>query len=121
MNSKAPAGYNLTDGGNGMVGYRHKPETKAKVSAKLKGRTFTAEHRAKIGIANTGRKCSDLVMANFRAANIDRIYTEEHRAKIGAAAKGRKHSEETKEKIRSAMMGNKNTLGIKYNRRKKTA
>jgi group I intron endonuclease len=109
--SKVPAGYNLTDGGEGMFGFTHSEESKAKISAAIKGRRLTEEHRARIGAANMGRKCSDLVLANFRKANCGRIYTDEHRAKIGAAVKGRKHSEETKEKIRQRLMGNTNTLG----------
>jgi group I intron endonuclease len=110
-NTKTPHGYNLTDGGDGMGGFKHSEESKAKTSAALKGRKFTDEHKAKIGMANTGRKCSDKVLAIFREANCGRVYTDEHRAKIGAAAKGRKRSEETKEKIRQCMMGNTNTLG----------
>jgi hypothetical protein len=55
----------------------HSPETRAKMSASLKGRlkgrkrTFSAAHRAALSAALTGRKL-----------------TKQHRAKIAAATKG---------------------------------
>ena len=32
LHTKKPYGYNLTDGGEGFIGYRHSPETLAKIS-----------------------------------------------------------------------------------------
>lgn len=68
-----------------------------------RGIKFSAEHRAKIGEANTKR-----------------VYTEETKAKLSAAAKGKKYclglkrSDETKAKISAARMGNKNWIGRKH-------
>jgi NUMOD3 motif-containing protein len=52
-------------------------ETRAKISAALKGRTFSPEHRAKLSAALKGRS-----------------FTPEHRAKIGAAFRGKPLSAE---------------------------
>ena len=58
LNSKVPHGYNLTDGGDGGRGCSPSAETRAKISAKLKGRPahnkgvkHTAEARAKMSAA----------------------------------------------------------------------
>jgi group I intron endonuclease len=53
-NTKAPNGYNLTDGGEGVIGYTHTDETKAKVSAKLKGQKKSEETRQKMSVARKG-------------------------------------------------------------------
>lgn len=64
------------------------PESRALMSAKLKGRTFTEDHKAKISASLVGRP-----------------YSAETRAKIGVSSKKRRHSDETKEKIRAASKG----------------
>jgi len=56
-----------------QAGFKHSPETKAKMSAAQKGRAVSPETRAKIGAANRGRKFSD-----------------ESRAKMGASHSGEK-------------------------------
>jgi group I intron endonuclease len=38
LKTKRPLGYNLTDGGEGRLGYHHSKETKRKLSTSLKGR-----------------------------------------------------------------------------------
>ncbi len=91
------------------LGYKHTPETKAKLSTRAKGNNhasgnsfkLTPEQRAKISEANRGRKP-----------------TPETKAKIGAKSKGRmlgyKHTPEAQVKMTSAQMGNKKTLGYKH-------
>ena len=54
--TKNPNGYNLTDGGEGLAGMKHKPETIAKMSATKLGKKRSAETRAKISAARTGEK-----------------------------------------------------------------
>ena len=56
-NSKAPHGYNLTDGGEANPNYGKKTSSKTckKLSKALKGRQFSGEHRKKISEANTGK------------------------------------------------------------------
>lgn len=50
-------GYNRSYGG--QQEHRATDETKRKMSETKKGKKFTVEHRAKIGIANTRRKLSE--------------------------------------------------------------
>jgi len=69
----APKGYNLTLGGEGALGV-----------------TVSAETRAKISAANTGRR-----------------HTAESRARMSRAQTGRKHSAETRSRISSGQMGKK--------------
>lgn len=70
--TKAPTGYNLTDGGEGVVGYQHKEETKQQISQKLVGIKRSAETRAKMSASRLGMK-----------------YSEETKAKISTAKKGK--------------------------------
>ena len=46
LNSKAPYGYNMTDGGEGNAGWHHKPESIAKMSKKHRGKKLTSKHCA---------------------------------------------------------------------------
>src|SRR5437899_832975 len=41
FNSKVPNGYNLTDGGEGMVGYKHSEETRRHLREVLRGKPQT--------------------------------------------------------------------------------
>jgi group I intron endonuclease len=71
-NTKAPSGYNLTDGGEGAFGYKHTEETKKRVSEALKGVKKSEETRKKMSLARLGIK-----------------YSEETKQKISAAKKGK--------------------------------
>lgn len=55
LHCKAPFGYNLTDGGGGIVGWHHKPESCAKISAKKLGKQLSPEHCANISISKRGK------------------------------------------------------------------
>jgi len=58
-NSKFPDGYNLTDGGGGMVGYVITEKHRKNLSESHKGYVHTQEQKRKISEALKGRKCSD--------------------------------------------------------------
>lgn len=47
---------NLTDGGEGMSGYKPSEEQRKRVSEKMQGREITTEHRLKISESNKGKK-----------------------------------------------------------------
>jgi hypothetical protein len=83
---------NATAGGEGATGYRHTPEA----LVKMRGRTFTAEHRAKQAAAAYRR--SPETLARIKAAadrvNVGRVWSPETLAKMSAAQKGRKLSPE---------------------------
>ena len=51
-------GYNLTRGGEGRLGYKCRPEVKARLSALYKGRPLSEETKTKISRAAKGRKVS---------------------------------------------------------------
>lgn len=102
-------GYNMTRGGDGAVGYKHRPEVcearrlartgckhtpeaLAKMSATHKGRIHSAESKAKRSAAMVGRKMSEAECARRR---------------------GRKLKPEHAEALRSANIGNKYSVGIK--------
>lgn len=90
-------GYNMTDGGDGVCGYRHSEEAKKKMGAKHKGAQVTKETRLKLSKAGKGR-----------------IVTEETLKKMSAAQKGRQFTESAREKMSLAKIGNCNRLGIKH-------
>ena len=72
---------NLTEGGDGCIGFLHSPETRKKISLLRKGKKHTQEWRDYMSRTLKGRKL-----------------TQEHKDKISAANRGRKHSEETRKK-----------------------
>lgn len=77
-------GYNLTEGGGGIVGLVHTPESRAKMSAARKGKPHTAEHRARIGAAHRGKVVPRDVVERSAAAKRGSKHTAEAKAKISA-------------------------------------
>ena len=71
LNTKKPNGYNLTDGGEGIVGLKHTPE-----------------HNAKIGIANKGKRRTPEQCANISAGRMGISLSPEHCAHIGNTLRG---------------------------------
>ena len=53
--TKYPNGYNMTDGGEGVSGWKHTDETKAQISATMTGSKQTDEHRANSSAAQRKR------------------------------------------------------------------
>lgn len=101
LNSKAPNGYNLTDGGDGIVGCS--AETRAKLAAASTGRKFSEETRAKIGLASKGRRPNKKTRAKMSAAHKRRLPpNEKTRAKMAAAQKGHKLPAKSCAKISAA-------------------
>lgn len=109
--TKCPVGYNMTDGGDGTIGYvytpeqcaararrKHSAETRAKMSAARKGRPcHTAQSRAKISAANKkligrtpwnkGGQFSEITKAKMSAA-----WTPERRAAQAEIMSARRRS-----------------------------
>ena len=84
--TKAPNGYNISDGGEGTAGVIPSEATRKRMSEAHKGKTLSLEHRKKIGEA-----C--------------RNPSEEIRKKISESSKGRTHSLETRRKISESHIG----------------
>lgn len=104
LNTKAPYGYNLTDGGEGMTGYTLSEETKKKMSDAQKGeknymygKHLSEEAKKKISDSNKGKTPWNKGKTN--------IYSEEYKKKISEAKKGKHHSEETRKKLSECNKG----------------
>lgn len=114
-NTKSPAGYNLTDGGEGVVGRpmtEEDKEVRKKASLKFVASLSSEEKSAKFG--TKGRKFTQEQIEKIRASNIGKNLgktpSEETKAKMSAAQKNRPRkplSEETKQKIRQSLLGRK--------------
>jgi Spy/CpxP family protein refolding chaperone len=102
---------NLTDGGEGTLGRKVHASSRAKMSAAMKGRTFSAEHRAKISAAKQDMSAEQ--RAKISAANQGRVLSAETRARMSAARKGRAFSEEHLAKIKAAKQGRGAEIGAK--------
>ena len=133
FNSKVPAGYNMTDGGEGTLGCHPSEETKAKSSKAQKmyiqrtgkinflGMKHTVESRAKISAAQTGKKRGPHSVEhreNIRKALQGRKLTEEQKAKISKGLTGLRHSKESCDKMSRQRKGRKCTEEVKENMRR---
>lgn len=96
--------FNITAGGDGMLGYRHTAESRARMSAARKGKQPTTlglkaspETRAKMSASATGKPKSAEWRAKIAAGNLrawsegkrSRTASPETRAKMSAAHKAR--------------------------------
>lgn len=99
---------NCVDGGGGTTGWRHSPETKARIGAYWKGRKLTPAMRAALDKANTERVFTDEVRAKMSAAAKVRTrapHSDETRAKIAAAHRGMKASDQARLNMSRAKIG----------------
>jgi group I intron endonuclease len=126
---RGPKGYNMTDGGEGSLGYVATPEARAKISQSRKGRKFgprsdefkklmsdklkgrklrplTEEAKRKISEAMLRRPPpSEEARAKWSRAFKGRIISDHARECISKANKGRIKSEETRKKISASHKG----------------
>lgn len=113
FNTKHPGGYNLTDGGEGVVGLPCSEETKQKLRAANLGKRHSEESRLRLSLALRGRICRDDTRAKISAANtgrgIGRFVSEETRKKLRQTSSGRTHSVSDAAKLvmREAKLGGK--------------
>ena len=77
----------------------HSEESKKKISDSLKGRTFTDEHKYKIGLGNSRRVISAETKEKHRVAGLGKKASPETIAKQILKRLGSKRSEETKRKM----------------------
>lgn len=80
-------GYNLTDGGGGMLGFKLSDETKRRMSEHVK----SEDHRKKISLAKMGNQ-----------SRLGMKHSEETKRKMSEKAKGRKFSPEHLQHLREA-------------------
>lgn len=133
FNSKAPNGYNLTAGGDGLT--NPSPETREKISEAGRGRiawnkgkqgVFSEETRRKMSLAkkghshNKGKRCSEATRRKISEANKGHsrnkgklpwnkgkqgVYSDETLVAMSHAQQGRKHSTDTLKKMSDAHKG----------------
>jgi len=122
FNSLTPAGYNLTRGGEGNLGWEMPDAVKKKISEANKGQLVTNEQRKKLSVALRGernwmygRTLPDKLRKNIGDRNRGVHPSEETRKKLSLSRMGNKNpnfgkhlTDEQKKKISLKMMGNKN-------------
>jgi len=108
--------YNLTDGGEGNLGWDPPEETRNKIglanskriisdktreklSEAGKGRKHTEEAKKKIGLIHKGKKLTEEAKKKIGEANSKYIRDDNYRKKMSEVKKGEKRSEETRLKI----------------------
>lgn len=98
-NTKAPNGYNLTDGGDGIFGWNITDEYREQCSF----RTKDLHKNKKVGMYGkkhtneTRKKMSESSKGNQNC--LGRVLSEETKFKISESNKGKKHTDETRKKI----------------------
>lgn len=96
---------NLTNGGDGTLGYVASPETCAKISAAKKGQIIGSAQRVQISKTLTGRSVPQCVRDKISAAHKGRKKNAETRARMSEATKGHFVSAETRAKIGAKSKG----------------
>jgi len=97
LNTKAPNGYNLTDGGDGVVGFTHSNTTKQKLRIARGRQTFTSEQLKARGRAWLGKRRPP--------------FSDEHRHNLSTAHSGKTPSGETRSRMSIAQLGRSATPG----------
>jgi group I intron endonuclease len=100
--------YNLTGGGEGVVGYIYTEEAKKKISEAGKGRVHSEEEKIKRANSLRGRVNGPMkpeLKEKLRAVHLGSKHSPEHKAKIAASLVGRPVSPETRAKISAAKLG----------------
>jgi hypothetical protein len=108
---------NRTNGGEGSSGAIHTPETRAKISAAMKGKnspnygkTLSPETKAKLSAAQKGKTLSPETKAKISAAQKGKTLSPETKAKMSAAKKDTSRSLETRVKISESLKGENHPL-----------
>jgi group I intron endonuclease len=94
QSNKEQFGYNKTQGGGGILGYRHKRKAKQAIRNSLFGNKYSLG--IKQSVATVNRRAAKLV---------GRKHSRNAKKKMRIAATDRKHTEATKEKIRNQRTG----------------
>ena len=88
-----------------MSGKRHSSETKAKLSAKGKGRKQSPEHISRRSATHIGKHRTEQAKETMSKLKKGTRLSEEHKQNIVTSLTGRYHSEETKAKMAAAQTG----------------
>lgn len=87
FDSKAPNGYNLTDGGDGSTGFVMTEEQKRAISIRNKGRKRSPEICEFLRRRQTGKRPDEATREKLRKAHTGRMHTEESKQKMSKIRK----------------------------------
>lgn len=84
-------GYNMTKGGEGTIGYKHKDESKEKMSLFHTGKQLSDYHKQQIKIGKKKSKyiIADEIKEKIRNTMIGQKYSDERKEKISLSLKGK--------------------------------
>ncbi len=85
---------NFTDGGEGVVGYKHTEETKQHLKKLNNERVLTDEQIAKIRAGRIGRKHTDQTKKQISQSSVGKVISPEQRQKLSLINTGKKQSPE---------------------------
>ena len=90
---------NMTDGGDGITGFKHSEETKLKIKKFTKERMSNPEYLQKMINNNIGSKRSEETKLKMRNSQLGKRVSEETKNKLRIHNTGKNHNEETKLKV----------------------
>ena len=98
---------NITDGGEGTIGYKFSTKSRLKMSLAKKGKSPSESARKNMALAQKGRKHSEETKSKIAASHKGLGHSDETKAKLSEINKGKKLSGDTKSKISSSLRGRK--------------
>jgi group I intron endonuclease len=107
FNTKHPNGYNLTDGGESSIGFKHSEESRKRMSESGKKKILTPEHKQKLIDYNKNRVLSQETRDKMSKSSKGRKLSDSHRAILVSVNTGTKKSQETRDKISAKAKGRK--------------
>lgn len=100
---------NMTDGGEGTVGFKDSEETRIKKSKAHMGRKVSEETKNKISKANTGKRRTAEAKKKMSEKKLGRKLSKKHIEKISSSNTGKKRTAEQRMTISNSLKGRKMT------------
>lgn len=101
--------YNLTEGGEGISGFKHTKETRRKISKAKRGKALSGECRRRMSESRKGKMPSQECRRKGLAALVGRPVSEETRRRLSESNRGQNLGgtlpEETRRKISNSLKG----------------
>lgn len=91
--------YNITNGGDGHLGYIPSKETRIKLGNGRRGKSISEEHKLKLSKALKGRKAHPNTIAAIIRTHTSKIVSKETKQKLRDCNLGKRLTKETKEKL----------------------